>query len=152
MFRKFLASFISVLIILIPIQVQAQELEGKVSSLSLDEPAPYAGVLLDPIAASKMIIDQRYLRTEIELGLRKEFQKELANKRLAFDLLTVEYNSLNKIHEETLSLKNQQINDLNGLLKEEISDKHTEWWALGGVVVGIILSVTVFYASVEVVK
>ena len=152
MFRKFLASFISVLIILIPIQVQAQELEGKVSSLSLDAPAPYAGVLLDPSAAAKMIIDQRYLRTEIELGLRKEFQKELANKRLAFDLLTVEYNSLNKIHEETLSLKNQQINDLNGLLKEEISDKHTEWWALGGVVIGIILSVTVFYASVEVVK
>jgi hypothetical protein len=152
MFRKFLASFVSVLIILIPIQVQAQELEGKVSSLSLDDPAPYAGVLLDPIAASKMIVDQKYLRTEIELGLRKEFQKELADKRLAFDLLTVEYNSLNKIHEETLSLKNQQINDLNGLLKEEISDKHTEWWALGGVVVGIILSVTVFYASVEVVK
>ena len=152
MFRKFLASFVSVLIILIPIQVQAQELEGKVSSLSLNDPAPYAGVLLDPIAASKMIVDQKYLRTEIELGLRKEFQKELADKRLAFDLLTVEYNSLNKIHEETLSLKNQQINDLNGLLKEEISDKHTEWWALGGVVVGIILSVTVFYASVEVVK
>ena len=152
MFKKVLASFISVLLVLIPLQAQAQELEGKVSSIELGDPAPYAGVLLDQIAASKMIIDQRYLRTEIELGLRKEFQKELANKRLAFDLLTVEYNSLNKIHEETLSLKNQQINDLNGLLKEEISDKHTEWWALGGVVVGIILSVTVFYASVEVVK
>jgi len=152
MFKKVLASFISVLLVLIPLQAQAQELEGKVSSIELGDPAPYAGVLLDQIAASKMIIDQRYLRTEIELGLRKEFQKELANKRLAFDLLTVEYNSLNKIHEETLLLKNQQINDLNGLLKEEISDKHTEWWALGGVVVGIILSVTVFYASVEVVK
>ena len=152
MFKKFLASFISILIAFVPVQAQAQELEGSVSSLSLGDPAPYAGVLLDPIAAAKMIVDQKYLRTEIELQLRKEFQKELANKRLAFDLLKVEYNSLNKIHEGTLSLKNQQINDLNEFLKEQISDKHTERWALGGVVVGIVLSVAVFYASVEVVK
>ena len=152
MFKKNLASFVSILLVLVPLQAQAQELEGQVSSIELGDPAPYAGVLLDQIAASKLIVDQKYLRTEIELNLRKEFQKELADKRLAFDLLKVEYNSLSRIHEETLSLKSQQISDLNGLLKEEISDKHTEWWALGGVVTGIVLSVAVFYASVEVVK
>ena len=152
MIKKFLASFISMLLVLIPLHAQAEELEGKVTSIELGDPAPYAGVLLDQIAASKFVIDQKYLRVEIELNLRKEFQKDLADKRLAFDLLTVEYNSLSKIHEETLSLKNQQIDDLNSLLKEEISDKHTEWWALGGVVAGIVLSVAVFYASVEVVK
>ena len=151
MFKKFLASFISILIIFIPVQVQAQELEGKVSSLSLDEPAPYAGVLLDPIAASKMIVEQKYLRSEIELTLRKEFQEELANKRLAHDLLQIDYTSLLKVHEETLLLKNNHINDLNLLLKEE-TGSNTELWALGGVIVGIVLSVTVFYASVEVVK
>ena len=37
-----------------------------------------------------MILNQKYLRAEIEWGLRKEFQQELANKRLAFDLLKVE--------------------------------------------------------------
>ena len=152
MFKKVLAVFVSMLLILVPMQAQAEELEGKVTSIELGDPAPYAGVLLDQIAASKFVIDQKYLRVEIELNLRKEFQKDLADKRLAFDLLTVEYNSLSKIHEETLSLKNQQIDDLNSLLKEEISDKHTEWWALGGVVAGIVLSVAVFYASVEVVK
>ena len=151
MFKKFLASFISILIIFIPVQVQAQELEGKVSSLSLDEPAPYAGVLLDPIAASKMIVEQKYLRSEIELTLRKEFQEELASKRLAHDLLQIDYTSLLKVHEETLLLKNSHINDLNLLLKEE-TGSNTELWALGGVIVGIVLSVTVFYASVEVVK
>ena len=67
MFKKILACFISALIILLPFEVNAEELEGKVTSLSLNEKAPYAGVLLDPIAASKMIIDQRYLRLEIEL-------------------------------------------------------------------------------------
>ena len=141
MFKKFLASFISILIIFIPVQVQAQELEGKVSSLSLDEPAPYAGVLLDPIAASKMIVEQKYLRSEIELTLRKEFQEELASKRLAHDLLQIDYTSLLKVHEETLLLKNSHINDLNLLLKEE-TGSNTELWALGGVIVGICLLYT----------
>ena len=152
MFKKILASFISALIILIPFETNAEEPEGRVTSISLNEKAPYAGVLLDPIAASKMIVNQRYLRSEIELELRKEFQQELANKRLAFDLLKVEHDSLQKIHKETTLLRDQQINDLNLLLKEEMGNDYAEWWALGGVALGIILSVAAFYASVEVVK
>ena len=120
--------------------------------MSLDEKAPYAGVLLDPVAASKMIVDQRYLRSVIELELRKEFQQELANKRLAFDLLKVEHDSLQKIYKETTLLRNQQINDLNLLLKEEMSNDYTEWGVMGGVALGIVLSVAVFYASVEIAK
>jgi len=152
MFKKILAGFVSVVIFFTPIQVKAQELEGKVSSISLGDPAPYAGILLDQIAAAKLIVDQKYLKTEIELQLRKEFQKELTDKRLAFDLLKVEHDSMVKIHEETLSLKNRQINDLDDLLKEEMGGDHPELWALGGLAAGIVLSIAVFYASVQVVK
>ena len=152
MFKKIVACFVSALIILIPFEINAEELEGKVTSISLNEKAPYTGILLDPIAASKMVVDQKYLKFEIELQLRKEFQQDLANKRLAFDLLKVEYDSLKKIHESTLSLREQQIDDLNLLLKEEMSDDYTEWWIIGGVALGIVLSVAAFYASVEVAK
>jgi hypothetical protein len=152
MFRIVLICFISVAINLIPVQAHAQDLEGKVTSLSLGETAPYAGVLLDPIAASKMIVNQKYLRSEIELELRKEFQQELSNKRLSHDMLQIDHVSLQKIHEETLILKNNQINDLNILLKDEIGNNNHQWWAFGGAIAGIVLSVAVFYASVEVVK
>ena len=152
MFKRILICFMSAVIGLIPIQVQAQDLEGKVTPLSLGEEAPYAGVLLDPIAASKMIVNQKYLRSEIELELRKEFQQELSSKRLTHDMLRIDYVSLRKIHEETLSLKNNQINDLNILLKDEIGNNSHQWWAAGGALAGIILSVAVFYASVEVVR
>ena len=152
MFKKIMACFVSALIVLIPFEANAEGIEGKVTSLSLDEKAPYAGILLDPIAASKMVVDQKYLKSEIELQLRKEFQQDLANKRLAFDLLKVEHDSLKKIHSETLLLRDRQINDLNVLLKEEMSDDYTEWWVIGGVALGIVLSVAVFYASVEVVR
>ena len=151
--RKFISCLLVFLMVLIPTQVTAQELEGTVTSLSLDEPAPYAGILLDPIAASKMLIDKKYLRIELELELRKEFEKDLAEKTMAFDLLKVDYESLRKIHEETLVIKEKQISDLNLLLKQEMSkEDHTGWWILGGVAVGILLSLGVFYASVEIAK
>ena len=152
MCKKLLVSFIIFMFVLVPIQVQAQELEGQVTALSLNEKAPFSGVLLDPIAAAKMIVNQKYLRAEIELELRKEFQKELSDKRLSFDLLKVDYDSLKKIHEETLLIKNEQINDLSIFLEKEISNDNNHWFAFGGVMAGIVLSVAVFYASVEIAK
>ena len=152
MLRRLIACFVSVIIVFMPTQIHAEGLEGKVASLAAGEQAPYAGVLLDPIAASKMIIDQKYLKLEVELELRKEFQQELSSKRLAHDMLRIYYVSLQKIHEETLSLKNNQINDLNDLLKEHAGSNNHHWWLVGGTVAGIVLSVAVFYASVEVVR
>jgi len=152
MFKKIVACLVSALIVLAPFEASAEGIEGKVTSISLGEEAPYAGILLDSIAASKMVIDQKYLKSEIELQLRKEFQQDLASKRLAFDLLKVEYDSLKKIHSSTILLRDRQINDLNILLKEEMSDDYTEWWVIGGVALGIVLSVAVFYASVEVAR
>jgi len=152
MCKRFLVSFIIFMFVLVPIQVQAQELEGQVTALSLNEKAPFSGVLLDPIAASKMIVNQKYLRAEIELELRKEFQKELSDKRLSFDLLKVDYDSLKKIYEETLLIKNEQINDLSIFLEKEISNDNNHWFTFGGMIAGIVLSVAVFYASVEIAK
>jgi len=152
MFKKLLVSFTIITLVIMPLQANAQELEGQVTSLAFNEKAPYSGVLLDPIAASKMIINQKYLRAEIELELRKEFQKELSDKRLSHDLLKVDYDSLKKIYEETLSLKNEQIVDLNRLLEKEMGDDKQAWWVFGGTLTGIVLSLVVFRISVEVVK
>jgi len=152
MCKKLLVSFIIFMFVLVPFQVQAQELEGQVTALSLNEKAPFSGVLLDPIAAAKMIVNQKYLRAEIELELRKEFQKELSDKRLSFDLLKVDYDSLKKIYEETLLIKNEQINDLSIFLEKEISNDNNHWFTFGGMIAGIVLSVAVFYASVEIAK
>ena len=151
--KKLLSICLTILVIFAPVQALAEDLQGTVTSLSVEEPAPYAGILLDPIAASKMLVDKKYLRIEVELELRKEFQKDLAEKTMALDLLKVDYDSLKRVHEETLIIKEKQINDLNILLKEEMSrEDHTEWWIIGGVAIGIVLSLGVFYASVEIAK
>ena len=49
---------------------------------------------------------------------------------------------MQKIHKEITLLRDQQINDLNLLLKEEMGNDYAEWWILGGVVVGIVVAVS----------
>lgn len=152
---KILSVLLSFLLVVLPTALKAQEteLQGQVTSLKINQKAPYAGILLDPVAASKMIVDKKYLRLEVELDLRKEFAKQLADKRLAFDLLKVEHDSLKKIHQETIKLKDQQITSLDAALKTEMGKSdNSQWWLAGGVVMGILLSIAVFYASVEVSK
>lgn len=152
MFKKIIAVIVCAMMIVIPTSASAEELQGKVMSLEYNEKAPYAGILLDPIAASKMIVDRKYISKEIELELRKEFQKDLSDRTLSLNLVEAELQSLRDLHAKTIELKDNQIDQLQMALKDEVSDDHTEWWALGGVLIGIALSVAVFYASVEVAK
>ena len=152
MCKNIISFFLVVCLVLLPFHVHATDLSGKVTSLAQGQKAPYAGILLDQLAASKMLVDKKYLSLEIELNLRKEFATQLASKSLAFDLLKAEHDSLKKYHLEVLKLKEKQIGDLNLMLKENSGSRHTHWWVMGGVVIGIALSIAVFYASVEVAK
>ena len=152
MFKTFLILFISALMIFMPMHAMATELEGTATSLKAGQKAPYAGILLDSIAASKMIVEQKYIRAEIELELTKKFQQDLASKRLAYDLLKVEYDTLKNVYEQTTLIKEKQISQLQNSLREEASSSKSNWALFGGVVVGIALSIAVFYASVEIAK
>ena len=154
---KFLSLFAALMLIVAPIHARASAtplpLQGKVTSISKVAKAPYSGILLDPLAASKMLVDKKFIRLEVELTLRKEFQKQLATQSLSLDLLKADYSSLKKIHEETMKLKNKRITDLDVMLKQEMSKSdNSEWWLAGGIVIGIALSIAVFYASVEISK
>ena len=152
MYKSLVSIFLAFCISFLPFHAHATTgLEGKVTSLMKGQKAPYAGILLDQISASKMLVDKKYLKIELELSLRKEMATKMASKDLAFDLLKAEHDSLKKYHLEVLKLKEKQIGDLNMMMKDS-SGSNAHWWVLGGVVVGIAMSVLVFYASVEVVK
>ena len=114
-----------------------------------DETTPPEDPDMDPIPSEDGIDP---VSIETELKLRKEFSLELSRKALAFDLLKTEHDALRKIHVDTLKIKEQQIADLNELVRKQASSDHSEWWLAGGVTIGIALSIAVFYASVEVAK
>jgi len=155
MFSRIIITLLTLQLVVFPMVARAETTPvpaGKVTDLQKDQKAPYAGVLLDPIAASRMLVNEKYLKIETELKLRKEFSLEISRKALAFDLLKSEHDALRKIHVDILKIKEQQVVDLNKLLRDQASSDNSEWWLAGGVLVGIALSIAVFYASVEVVK
>ena len=71
MFFKFLSTFVAIALTLAPLSAHAVTpplpLQGKVTSILKDAKAPYSGILLDPLAASKMLVDQKFIRLEVEL-------------------------------------------------------------------------------------
>tara|TARA_Y100000034_G_C6826945_1_gene372921 strand:+ start:661 stop:1125 length:465 start_codon:yes stop_codon:yes gene_type:complete len=152
MFKKIFIFFLIVCFVCLTTNVAAQELEnqeGRVTSISIDEKAPYSGILLDSIAGAKFIAKSRYCAEELELRLNKQFEVKLTNKQLAIDLLQTQYDILNKTHNQLLAQKEKEINQLNEIIKDEIGD-YSHWWFAGGVVMGIVLSIGIFYAAVEV--
>lgn len=150
-FLKSLSVIICFLLVIMPTQVHAEEPKGKVTSIVKGQKAPYSGVLLDSIAGAKMLVDKKYIKLEVELQIRKELAVELSSKNLAYDLLRAEHDVLRKFHLSSVKLKEEQIAQLQMALKDSSRD-YSHWWMLGGVTIGILLSVAVFYASVQVTK
>ena len=118
-------------------------------SRSEGEQAPFSGILLDSIAGAKFIAKSKYCAEELELKIKKDFEVELANKQLAIDLLQIQYDALKDTHEQLLVQKEKEIDQLNEIIKDEIDD-HSHWWFAGGIVAGVLLSIGIFYAAVEV--
>ena len=142
-----------VLIVLTPVQVAGQEvasLQGKVTAISKGQEAPYAGTLLDEIASAKMIADKKYAALELELKLRKEFAKEFADKKMSYDILKSDFDSLQKTHTALMEIKEKQITNLNELLEEEMGPDYSSLWFAGGIVIGIVVSVAIFFAATEI--
>jgi len=152
MFKKCFTIFLTICFVCMTTNVAAEELEnqeGKVSSVSAGEKAPYSGILLDSIAGAKFIAKSKYCGAEIELKLQKDFQAQLNNKQLKVDLLQVQYDILKNTHEQLMSQKEKEIVQLNEIVKDEIDD-HSHWWFASGIIAGVLLSIGIFYAAVEV--
>ena len=152
MFKKAFTIFLTICFVCATTTATANELEneeGRVTSISAGEDAPFSGILLDSIAGAKFIAKSKYCSEELEIKLRKEFQLEMNNKQLAFDLLQGQYTTLQNTHSQLMIQKEKEIIQLNEIIKDEIDD-HSHWWFAGGIIAGVILSIGIFYAAVEV--
>jgi len=149
---KILSILLTFIIILLPIAVKAQEvenLEGQIVPIEKDDPAPFSGILLDTIAASKVTIDKKYSLLESELKLDFELKKQGAEYQLKLDTLQTSYDGLQTRFDSISKIKNEEIFRLQELVKENPND-YTSWWFAGGFAIGVLVSVGIFFAAVEV--
>ena len=118
--------------------------KGKITGLSKGEHAPYTGVLLDNIAAARIFSDKKYLKEQFDLKLQYELGKQKAKLDLTIQSQKASLDSLQEKHTTLMKLKDDEIKRLSDLAAGK--EDYTTWWAVGGFVVCIGLTIAVVYA------
>ena len=157
MWNKFLALALSVALTFIPFYAFAGEVDpddslninGKVTALGKGERAPYQGILFDIQAATKLKLDKEFAQKSFKLQLDYEKKKISAEFTLRLNALQIQHDTLKSKTDTLLVIKNDEINRLQGLIKDSPND-YNNWFFAGGVVAGVLLSIGIFYATVEI--
>ena len=155
---KFISIFLSFVIAATPIAASAEapppspEIttlgKGRIRALNRGQHAPYSGILLDNIAAAKAIVDSKYSQLRFDLRLEFEIKKIQTEHELKIGNLQTRFDSAKLRNESLLEIKNDEINRLQEIIKDQPSN-NSHWWAVGGFVVGALVSIGIFYAAAE---
>ena len=120
------------------------KLKYKLSPVEEGEEAPFAGYLLNPDALAKIWSDYELLEKEKKLEidyLTLKYEEQLSTKDKVFD-------SNKRMYENQLNLQSTYIDKIEERILED--DDWTTAWFAGGAVSGIVVSILIFYAAVEI--
>ena len=123
-------------------------LPPKVTGLQKGEAAPYSGVLLNTTAAAQIFTDKSFFSEELcALRVQFEVQKKVAEMQLFLDSAAVTIDSMDKKYNAIITIKDKEIERLSAIASGQKDYSH--WWATGGIVVGIALTLAVVYGVKE---
>ena len=137
-----------VLLMTFPMLVFAQE-TPKIKPMNQGEIAPFAGVLFNSAAVAQSIAEKEYNFEQCRLRIGHIEEKEKIRCDLLVSTVKVEINFLQQKYDSILKIKDDEVNRLQKFALER-PNKNSHWWFAGGVVAGIITSVAIFYAAVEI--
>lgn len=159
MWSKTLAAFLSLLMILIPLHAYAGETDpddslsvnGRLMVIGKGQRTPFAGILFDIRAATKLKLDSEFAQKKFQLELK--YQKSILTSefQLKLGLLKAKHDALRERTDSLLKIKTQEIDRLQELVKKN-PNSYSHWWFIGGIVIGCLLSIGVYYAAVQVNK
>ena len=126
-----------------------ESVQPQYTHLEISESAPFAGTLFNAPALSQILVESQYSFDECDL--RIEFEKNLiaADYQLRLDTLQAGYDSLSERHDLLMSIKNDEIETYRGMALER-PNKNNHWWLAGGVVTGIVVTVSAAWAMGQV--
>lgn len=159
MWSKVLATFLAVLIILIPFHVYGGQSDpdnslaanGKLMVMGKGQTAPWDGILFDIRAATKLKLDAEFAQKKFDLELK--YQKSILTSefQLKLGLLQAKHDALKDRTDSLLKIKTLEIDRLQELVKKN-PNSYSHWWFIGGIVAGCLLSIGVYYAAVQINK
>jgi hypothetical protein len=137
-----------VLLTTFPLMAFADDIP-KIKPMNQGEIAPFAGVLFNPTAVAQSIAEKEYNAEQCRLRIGHIEQKEDAKCKLLVTTAMVEMDFIKKKYDSILKIKDEEVNRFEKLALEK-PNKNSHWWFAGGMVAGIVTSVVIFYAAVEI--
>ena len=147
-----MVALILVFSFIFPASIFAQEAPADppaVTGLSKNQKAPFSGVLLNSTAAAQMLTDKKFTLEECQIEIDFELERQKAELDLLLKSTKLSLESTEAKYTSLLNIKDEEIMRLQEIATERPND-YSAWFVAGGVVVGIILSVTVFAITIEI--
>ena len=136
--------------LIFPAPIFAQDLEeAKYTHLDAGETAPFAGTLFNPPALAELLSEKTLSDEECDLEVEYQVSRARTEMQLKIDSLQISYDALEEKHQLLMDIKNNEINTYREMALDQ-PNKNNQWWLVGGVVVGIGLSLGTFYAVTEI--
>jgi len=108
---------------------------GRFSTLAANEPAPFEGVLFDPLATGHILARAELFRIECDLEIEHKLDLQATEFQLERQELNLRIDSLNSEYTLLITQKDLEIAQLQKTIKTQ-SPKNNWIWAAAGVVVG----------------
>ena len=136
---------------LFPAELFAQETEDEpqFTQLELGDPAPFAGTLFNPTATAQLIAEREFRLTDCDLRVNYEINLLTAKRDLEYNLLQVRYDSLEERSTALSNLRDQEITDLQEMIRKH-PNRNSHWFFAGGFIVGAATSIAIFFAAREI--
>ena len=156
---KLLSVLLAILIILVPFHAHAGQqdqddslnVNGNLLYIGKGEKTPYAGILFDIPAATKLKIDKQFMVLKFKLEMDFLRKKLTAEHSLVLSKLQLKYDTLQSRSDSLLKIKTEEINRLQTLIKKD-TRSYSHWWFVGGIIAGCLLSIGIYYAASEIGK
>jgi len=120
------------------------EPQPKAIGIQKDQPAPFSGVLLNPLAAAQIFTEKNYSDEECKLKIDFAVNKEAARLNLILESTRISMEAMDQKYNSIINIKDTEIDRLSKLALENSND-YSKWWAVGGILTGIALTLAVVY-------
>ena len=115
----------------------------RVTTLNLGDPAPFSGTLFSTAAAARLLTNLEFTQEQCQIETTRQLGLQRSQLQLQIDTCTASRTALQLRYDETLALKNGQIQFLENRLRP------TPWYETAefGVVIGLVLGVGITVAT-----
>ena len=121
---------------------------GRILGIKAGQKAPYTGVLLNSIAAAKLLADKQFSEEQWKLRIEYEVGKERAKLNMIIQSQKASINGLKEKHTTLMEIKTDEIERLSKIASN--TNDYSMWWLTGGVAAGIGLTIALLFATKEI--